>query len=163
MLNNHVEVADLLLASGANSVIQNNKKIIPFHLALRDGESTDMIVVFCKYNVDHLARGFRNYTSLHVIAAQNNLNALKILYEEAVSKQLDIKSILQLQLQSVDRDGLTLIHLAARKGSYDVLDFTISKVIEHGLKPQEEFGRLSEKDSTSLHFAVESNSLENFA
>ena len=160
VLNNHVEVADLLLASGANSVIQNNKKVLPFHLALRDGESTDMIVAFCKYNVDHLARGFRNYTSLHVIAAQNNLKALNILYEEAVSKQLDIKSILQLQLQSVDRDGLTPIHLAARKGSYDVLDFMISKVIEHGLKPQEEFGRLSEKDSTPLHFAVESNSLE---
>ena len=158
VLNNHVEVADLLLASGANSMIQNSRKILPFHLALRDGEPTDMIVVFCKYGVDHLAKGFRNYTSLHVIAAQNNLKALNILYEEAVSKQLDIKSILQ--LQSVDRDGLTPIHLAARKGSYDVLDFMISKAIKHGLKPQEEFGRLSEKDSTPLHFAVESNSLE---
>ena len=158
VLKNHVDVADLLLASGASAVIQNSRQILPFHMALRDRQSTCMIVVFCKYNVDHLARGFRNYTSLHVIAARNNLKALKILYEEAISRQLDIKSILQ--VQAVDRDGLTPIHLAARKGSYDVLDFMISKAIEHGLKPQNVFRYLSEKESTPLHFAVESNSLE---
>ena len=131
---------------------------LPFHMALRDTQSTDMVLVFCKYDIDHLARGFRNYTSLHVIAARNNLKALKFLYEEAVSRQLDVKSILQ--LQAVDRDGLTPIHLAARKGSYDVLDFMISKATEHGLKPQNVFRYLSEKESTPLHFAVESNSLE---
>ena len=158
VFNNHVEVADLLLASGASAVVQNHRKALPFHVALRDSQATDMIVVFCKYNIDHLARGFRNYTSLHVVAARNNLKALKILYEEAVSRQLDIKSILQ--LQAVDRDGLTPIHLAARKGLYDVLDFMISKAIEHGLKLQNVFRYLSEKESTPLHFAVESNSLE---
>jgi ankyrin repeat protein len=159
VLKNHVEVADSLLASGASAVIQNHRKVLPFHVALHaDSQSTDMIKAFCKYNIDHLARGVRNYTSLHVVAARNNLTALQILYEAAVSSQLDIKSILQ--LQAVDRDGLTPVHLAARKGSYDVLDFMISKAIEHGLKPQNAFRYLSEKESTPLHFAVESNSLE---
>ena len=159
VLNNHVEVADLLLASGASAVIPNHRKVLPFHVALHGGsQSTNMIKAFCKYDIDHLARGFRNYTSLHVIAARNNLTALQLLYEAAVSNQLDIKRILQ--LQAVDRDGLTPIHLAARKGSYDVLNFIISKAIEHGLKPQNVFRYLSEKESTPLHFAVESNSLE---
>ena len=67
VLSNHVEVADLLLASGASAVIQNHRKVLPFHMALHGGsKSTNMIKVFCKYNIDHLARGFRNYTSLHV-------------------------------------------------------------------------------------------------
>ena len=81
------------------------------------------------------------------------------LYEAATSRQLDIaEDILRLQIS--DKDGLTPIHLAARKGSYDVLDFMISKATEHKMEPQNIFDRLSEKESTPLHFAIESNSLE---
>ena len=155
-MNNHLEVADLLLSSGASAVSQNNRKVLPLHIALQNGSSTDMISVFTKHTVDIQARGFRDYTSLHVVAANNNLEALKVLYESALSCYPDTISD-NVLLQSVDRDGLTPIHLAARKGSHDVLEFMITKAIEHGLKLRIVLERLSEKDSTPLHFAVESN------
>ena len=160
VLNCHVDVADLLLSSGASAIVQNNRRMLPLHVALRKKECTEIVTIFTKYHdIDHKFKGFRDYTSLHIIAATNNLKALKILYEAAASgKPDDITDILQ--LQSVDRDGLTPIHLAARKGSYDVLDFMISKAIQHGLQPQKVFECLSEKESTPLHFAVESNSLQ---
>ena len=160
--NNHVGVADLLLSSGASAVVQNSQKIIPLHIALQNQSSTDMLAAFAKHHdiTDQVSRGFRNYTSLHVVAASNNLQSLKFLYDAAVAKPSENAARNFLQLDSVDRDGLTPIHLAARKGSYDVLDFLISKAIEHGIQPRNVLESLSEKDSTPLHYAIESNSLE---
>ena len=162
VLNNHVGIADLLLSLGASAVSQNDTKILPLHLALQNKCSTEMIKVFAKYHdiTDQVSRGFRDYTSLHVIAVNNNLKALKILYEAAVARRTEGAAINFLQMDLVDKDGLTPIHLAARKGSYKVLHFLFSKAVELNLKPREHFKCMIEKDSTPLHFAVEGNSLE---
>ena len=162
VLNNHVGIADLLLSLGASAVAPNGRKVLPMHLALRNKCSIEMIATFAKYHniTDQVSRGFRDYTSLHVVAANDNLKALEILCETAVGRPQTEGATIFLQLNSVDKDGLTPIHLAARKGSCKVLDFMISKAIEHGLEPQKIFESMSEKDSTPLHFAVEGNSLE---
>ena len=162
VLNNHVGIADLLLSLGASAVAPNSRKVLPMHLALRNKCSIEMIATFAKYHniTDQVSRGFRDYTSLHVVAANDNLKALEILCEKAVARLQKEGATNFLQLNSVDKDGLTPIHLAARKGSCKVLDFMISKAIEYGLEPQKIFESTSEKDSTPLHFAVEGNSLE---
>ena len=162
VLNNHVGITDLLLSLGASAVAPNGRKVLPMHLALRNKCSIEMIATFAKYHdiTDQVSRGFRDYTSLHVVAANDNLKALEILCETAVGRPQTEEATIFLQLNSVDKDGLTPIHLAARKGSCKVLDFMISKAIEHGLEPQKIFESMSEKDSTPLHFAVEGNSLE---
>ena len=158
VLNCRVEVADLLLSSGATAIVRNSRRMIPLHTALQNKDCPEMVAIFIKYDaIDHRLRGFRDYTSLHIIAASNNLKALTILYEAAVSSKCGADVF---HVHSVDRDGLTPIHLAARKGSCDVLDFMISKAIEHGYQPQKMFEFLSEKESSPLHYAVESNSLE---
>lgn len=150
----HVQAIYLLLESGANINILNSEKEASVHTAAKEksGQAIRAIVEhhFC---AACRLRGFRNRTILHYIAAEDNVEACKVL-QGCLSKVPDKRNCLHLK----DDDGLTPVHVAAQKNSYQVLEFFILLCKEYSL--DNTLGFVDEEDSTPLHAAVDAGHLE---
>lgn len=150
----HVQAIHLLLESGADISIFNSEKEASVHTAAmeKSGQALQAIVEhhFCK---TCRLKGFRNRTILHYIAAEDNMEACKVL-QGCLAKVPDKQNCLHLK----DDDGLTPIHLAAQKNAYQVLEFFILLCKEHSLDTA--LGFVDEENSTPLHAAVDAGHLE---
>ena len=154
--NGCVEAMHLLLNSGASDTIRNHHQDPPLHTALC-GMDIAVVAGFLEHPVDIIVRGFRNRTPLHVIAEHDNIEALEVIHKNSALVKELFKEKKGFQLN--DADNLTPIHLAARKGSYRVLEFMFSKSSEYGYQPRDVMHFLDEENATPLQFAVESGSI----
>ena len=150
----HVQAIHLLLESGASISILNSEKEAAVHTAAREksGQALKAIVEHQFCTACRL-KGFRNRTILHYIAAEDNMEACKVL-QGCLSKVPDKRKCLHLK----DDDGLTPVHLAAQNNSYQVLEFFILLCREHSLDST--LGFVDEENSTPLHAAVDAGHLE---
>lgn len=160
----HVEAIHLLLNSGASQTAVNNMKDAPLHTAAREisGRSFD---AYLSHSVNYFLRGFRNRTVLHIIAEVDSIDSCQVLYKmcsgsdhREVAHDPNDSSIVC--LCSRDEDGLTAVHLAAKKNSFRVLEFFIStcRPHKHSVKSLMDF--IDEENSTPLHAAIDAGNIE---
>ncbi len=154
----HIDAAQLLLGAGASDTILNKASDAPLHIIVRENY-TQLLTVFLEYPVDILIQGYRKRIPLHVTAEKDNLEACEILHNSIVRTERYQKA-LGFRLGAADQDDLTPIHLAARSGSYKVLDFMINKSLEHGYTPEQVLRFLDEENSTPLHAAVDGGHIQ---
>lgn len=153
--NGSIEALHLLLNNGARDDVCNNCGDPPLHIAVR-GTNYQLVSAILEHPINILVRGFRNCTTFHVIAEQDNVEALKIIADSHLHGNLFKEN----SFSAVNDDDTTPLHVAARKGSYQVLDFLLSKAVEHGYKPEAVTTFLDKEMITPLHFAVEGGSIE---
>ncbi len=153
------EAVHLLMDYGASTTIANKKKDPPLHTAARE-KSGKALKAFISHDVDRNIRGYRNRTVLHTIAEADNLECLKVLHDAAKEKGMcrpGSKRNCSLCLCNKDDDGLTAIHLAAKKNSHQVLELFIT-CKQH--TAENIVGFIDEENSTPLHSAVDAGHLE---
>ena len=159
--NGHIEALHLLLNSGASDTILNMDEDAPFHIIARN-KNTNLAMAFLQHSVNYVVTGFRQRTPLHVIAEHDNLEVFQVLQQVMAnrlsSSGTDCKHSIRLCCK--DQDELTPIHLAARKGSYRVLDHMIHFCIKLGYTADTVLSFIDEERSTPLHTAIDGGNLE---
>ncbi len=153
VINGHIEAVHLLLTSGASDTILNKKMDAPLHIVARNND-TNMMGTFLEYPVELVIPGYRKRTPLHVAAEHDNLEVCEIVHNSVLAKE-SLKKQGGFRLCAADEDNLTPLHFAARLGSHRVVDFMISKCVEHGYPVETVIGFLDEENSTPLHAAVD--------
>ena len=148
--NGHVEALHLLLNSGASDTILNGKRHAPSHIVVQS-ESSTLIAAFFEHQVAFNIPGFRNRTPLHVIAEHNNLTALSIICRAGASK---------LNYCACDYGKLSPLHVAARRGSHQILDAMVVQLKQHGHNVEHILELQDSENSTPLHAAIDGGSLE---
>ncbi len=98
-------------------------------------------------------KGHYDYSSLHAIAECNNLEALKLIHSESLTR-MEYKIVSDFLMK--DKESFTPIHLAACAGSHDVLAFVLSKSDNRKLC----VSSISMDSKTPLHHAVEHGHVE---
>lgn len=158
----HMEALGLLLNSGASVATVNNIKDAPIHTAAREKSGKALGAFISRPGMDFSLKAFRNRTIAHIIAESDNIECCKVLHEELSKKgPVDPKvahTSGSICLCSKDDDGLTVVHLAARKNSYKVLEFFIQHCKSHTIDNL--LGFVDEEDSTPLHAAVDAGNFE---
>ena len=159
-INGNIEAIHLLLHSGASDKILNSKKEAPLHIAAV-GTNKALLPAFLEHNsVDLIVCGYRNRTPLHIIAEHDNLEGCKAYHQVVMAQEEKCDTEKKFKLCSIDDDGLTPIHLAARCNSHLMLEFCIIKSKEHGYPIETVLGFLDEENSTPLHAAVDGGNSE---
>ena len=154
VLHEQSEALCLLLESKADDTVLNNNQDAPLHILFRS-RNKDLIAAFLQYpSIELVITGYRKRTPLHVIAEQDNFEALEILHN-SISLTKIFKEKTSFRLCAKDEDNLTPIHLAARVGSAKTLDYMMSKCMGHGYPPEVVLSFLDEENSTPLHAAVD--------
>ena len=162
VINGHIEALHLLLNSGASDTILNMDEDAPFHIIARS-KNINLAMAFLQHPVNCAVTGFRQRTPLHVIAEHDNLEVLEVLQEVMANRfgSSDTNNYKQsIQLCYKDQDELTPIHLAARKGSYRVLDYIFHICVKLGYTTDTVLNLIDEEHSTPLHTAIDGGSLE---
>lgn len=154
----HVDAVHLLLNNGASDTILNKAMHAPLHIVMQNND-TLVLAAFLEHPIDIVVTGYRKRTALHVAAEKDHLDVCKVLHNSILIES-EFKKVGGFRLCASDEDELTPIHLAARVGSYRVLDFMMSKAIEHGYSPEIVLSFLDEENSTPLHAAVDGGHLE---
>lgn len=154
----HNDALHLLLQNGASDTILNKALDAPLHIIMRNN-NTSVLVAFLEHPIDIIVRGYRKRTPLHVAAEKDNVEACEVLHNSIIV-QAEFKKIGGFRLCAADEDDLTPIHLAARAGSYRILDLMMTKAIEHGYSPEKVLSFLDEENSTPLHAAVDGGYVE---
>lgn len=144
-----IDAVHLLLNSGANDVVLNDKEEAAIHIAVRLG-SLEVLRALLEHPIDILVTGYRKRTALHIAAALDRFDICRLLHEYARAQPGG-----GFKLCVSDEDELTPIHLAARKGSYRVLNVFFEVCKEHGYLPETIRGFLDEENNTPLHAAVD--------
>ena len=156
----HAEVIDILMNAGASTSIHNKAKDTPLHTAARD-KTGQALKAILQHSVDMNARGYRNRTLLHVIAEVDNIEGLKVLCHAmngTVEKHTYGAVGKHLCCCTADDDGLTSIHLAARKNSYQVMESILVQCKVHTTESMLEF--MDTEKSNPLHVAIDAGSYE---
>lgn len=154
------QAIDILVNSGASMSIANNTKDIPLQTAARE-KTGQALKALLSYPVDLQVRGYRNRTLLHTVAELDNIEGCRHLIEATARSGRGHGHGAKdkyLCHCSRDDDGLTAIHLAARKNSHQVLEFFISACRTHSAESILEF--IDEENSTPLHVAVDAGNVE---
>ena len=160
VLKGHVNAVHLLLNSGASTVILNSAKDAPLHIAARE-KSCQVLKAYLSYPVDLLIKGYRNRNVVHTLAEMDNVDGCKLIHEYVMKRESEyVDEEKGFRLCSKDDDDLTPIHLAARKNSYQTLEFFILKSQEHGYSLDKIFEFIDEENSTPLHAAVDGGNYE---
>lgn len=154
VLQGHIDATNLLLESGINDTILNKNSDAALHIVARNND-TNLLAAFLEHpNVDIIVAGYRKRTPLHVIAENDNVEAANMLHNSIMVKE-HFKKNVGFRLCAADEDELTPIHLAARKGSYKVLDLIMENCKAHGYPPEVVLGFIDEENSTPLHAAID--------
>lgn len=165
----HVEAIKLLLCSGASTTITNYAKDPPVHTAARE-KSGRALRAYVHAGSDITVKGFRNRTIVHAIAETDNVEGVKVLYEQVIENVKDEVAVCNFPNSpgsihaghmcscSKDDDGLTAVHLAARNNSYQFLEFLIQHCKAHTTDSL--LGFVNGENSTSLHAAVDAGNFE---
>ena len=146
-----IEAVHVLMDFGASTGLTNNMKDPPLHTAARE-KSGESLRAFLSHNVDYRVRGRRKRTVLHTIAEEDNVECLTALHQSSVCN-----NSCHLCLCTKDEDGLTAVHLAAKKNSSRVLEFFI---LSKKHTPESIVAFIDEENSTPLHSAVDAGNLE---
>jgi transient receptor potential cation channel subfamily A protein 1 len=160
VMTGHLEAADVLLAHNADDTIRNAKQDPPLHTAikLKSEHGNKLVSGFVKHpHVNLFTKGYHGYSSLHITASHNNLEALELLYGAAATLEA---SVIRSHLLAKDNNGLTAYHVAARVNSPDVLEFFLSKSSLCGISAAELQGNLSNDSRSPFHYAIERDNLE---
>ncbi len=155
--NDLPEACHLLLTNGANDSILNKDAFAPLHIAAR-GKNMALSAIL-DHPINTSVQGHRGMTVVHVICEHDNVEGMDIIQTKIIVDLLKTKKT-GFKLLAPDDNGLTPIHLAARKNSYRVLDYIIRRAIEFGHDIDLVFGFLDEDNSTPLHAAVDSCNTE---
>ncbi len=155
--NDLPEACHLLLTNGANDSILNKDAFAPLHLAAR-GKNKSLSAIL-DHPINTSVQGHRGMTVVHIICEHDNIEGMDIIQTKVTTDLLKTKKT-GFKLLVPDDNGLTPIHLAARKNSYRVLDYIIRSAIEFGHDIDLVFGFLDEDNSTPLHAAVDSCNTE---
>ena len=152
--NECVEACHLLLSSSASDTVLNKELDAPLHIAAR-GKNKALAAIL-NHQVECSVLGYRSRTPLHVIAEFDNIEGVKIFNEKVMTSA----NKNQFKLGAADDDGLTPMHLAARKNAHRVLDFFLSACTKYSYSTESVLGFLDEENSTPLHAAVDSGNFE---
>ena len=152
-INGHIESMHLLLDKGASDTILNKKQDPPLHTAIRSG-NVEYVRGFLQHTNTHLVvQGYRQRTPLHVAAEMNLVSMAQEIWSSVVMIQDSaLKEKMIYQLCAPDSNNLTPIHLAARHGSADVLDYIIDSSVGNGYTID---FMLKEENSTPMHAAID--------
>ena len=155
--NDLPEACHLLLTNGANDSILNKDAFAPLHLAAR-GKNKSLSAIL-DHPINTSVQGHRGMTVVHIICEHDNIEGMDIIQTKIIADLLKTRKK-DLKILAPDDNGLTPIHLAARKNSYRVLDYIIHRAIEFGYDIDLVFGFIDEDNSTPLHAAVDSCNTE---
>ena len=157
--NDLPEACHLLLTNGANDSILNKDAYAPLHLAAR-GKNKSLSAIL-DHPINTSVQGHRGMTAVHIICEHDNIEGMDIIQTKVIADLLKTKQTdFKIKFLAPDDNGLTPIHLAARKNSYRVLDYIIHRAIEFGHDIDVVFGFLDEDNSTPLHAAIDSCNIE---
>ena len=151
--NGCIDAVHLLLNSGASDGVLNSAHDPPLHIAVRSANLA-LVLAFLEHPVNILVRGIRNCTVLHIIAELDNVEMLKAVYGSLLFEKY-LSESRNFFVRVVDNDSRTPLHVAARKGSYRVLELMISKGLELGSV----FHALDKENCTFVQHAVESGNI----
>ena len=154
VLNGHVGATNAILNHNADDTILNQNEDPPLHLAIKWGKT--LVSEFSRHpNVNLLVHGRHGRTTLQIVVlSDENIEFLQILYEEIILRMQDA------DFSTRDRSGLTTVHLAARVGSHQCLDFILTKSAEHNTFSKDLLNALSRDHRSPLHYAVERGHIE---
>ncbi len=151
----YLEATKLLLANNADVTILNNAMDPPLHIAIRSGHIGIVQEFLEQPNIDLTLTGYRKRNTLHIIAECDNEEVADLVHNTVLTNE-NFKNKRNFRLCASDEDDLTPIHLAARKGSYRVLNKFMSGCKAHGYPPEVVLGFIDEENSTPLHAAIDS-------
>jgi ankyrin repeat protein len=143
----HVEMAELLVALGADVNAKGKNNWAPLHIAARDNRKA-MVEWLVAHGADINAKDDRGWVPLHFAANNNHKDA--------------IESLLAHRAKVNDKDdkGYTPLHLAAKCSPYKI-DMQYDKnVVELLLTHGAEVNAKSNKGETPLHLAVQHHQKE---
>jgi transient receptor potential cation channel subfamily A protein 1 len=154
VIQGHIEATNLLLDSGIDDTILDKDSDAALHIVMRQTD-TRLLSTFLEHpNIDLVVPGYRKRTPLHIVAEIDNVEAASVLHNSVMVNEHYRKKT-SFRLCATDADDLTPIHLAARKGSYKVLDLFMTKCKGHGYPPEVVLGFIDEENSTPLHAAID--------
>lgn len=154
----HLDATGVLLAHRADDTVSNTKQDPPLHMAIKQTskQGNKLILEFTKHaHVSLFMRGYHDYSSLHITAERNNLEALELVYRAATEERGVEANAMKSYLLTLDKNGLTAFHIAARVDSPEVLEFLLSKCSFCGISPAELQAILSHDSRSSFHYAIE--------
>ncbi|KIW83537.1 hypothetical protein Z517_02782 [Fonsecaea pedrosoi CBS 271.37] len=110
----HTEVAEILVANGANLLDTNYGQSTPLYLAVSYGQ-LEIVKLLLKYGRDQLDQpGPRGFTALHKAVEQGD--------EEMVSTLLQAGAL----VGAIDNQGTTALHLAAFRGYLSIVKLLVA-------------------------------------
>ncbi len=115
-LSNHYDVAQFLLASGADPHAQDHAKATPMHLAAWSG-SEKIVAALIKAGASLIAQNDNGCTPLHWAIWSNQKRIVKFILDRFPSA-----------LEVANKDGSTPLHTAALNGRYTITTF----LLDHG-------------------------------
>ncbi len=151
------DACHLLLTNGASDSILNKDVYAPLHLAAQ-GKNKALEAIL-DHPVEFSVAGHRSKTPMHIICENDNIEGIILMQKKVMDNVMMSKNRL-FKICATDDNGLTPIHLAARKNSHRVLNFIIQCCTNHGYTIETVLGFLDEENSTPLHAAVDSCNTE---
>ena len=147
----NAKAVTMVMERGADDTITNTSQDPPLHVLLRTKNCCELLPIFLKHPISIMVKGARDFTALHVIAEQDKIEALEIVWPVLCSRD----SLSELKMYTRDTTGRSPLHIAAHRGSHRVLDFLISKAMECGASPDHVLHLMDEGCYTPLHTAVD--------
>ncbi|OQV20271.1 Transient receptor potential cation channel subfamily A member 1 [Hypsibius exemplaris] len=140
-------VVSALLILKADPNARNNALNTPIHLAAREGKSAILQTLLDYISTDTNAAGQNGETALHVAASLNHLDCLDVLVRHRAS------------VCRPSYNGLRPIHLAASRGSVDVLRYLLTDG-NVGYSKTDMLSVVDDEQGTPLHAAVYGGNVE---
>ncbi|XP_074141587.1 transient receptor potential cation channel subfamily A member 1 [Sminthopsis crassicaudata] len=143
-----VDNVKCLLNRGANPNICNNNLLAPIHLAIQCFHNDIVKVLIEHSTTDVNLIGENGNTPLMLACSKDNSEALKLLVESGA------------KICKTNKFGCFPVHIAAFSGSKKCIEMLLKFGEEQGFSRQYQINFLNNRNSSPLHFAVQSGDLE---
>ena len=152
VIHGHLEATAAILSHAPVVTLCNKEQVPPLHIAIEQGaKGVSIVAEFVRHAPTHLlVKGHLGYTTLHVIAKNNNLEALKLIHAELVRQKVHFDLLEQ------DRNSLTALHLAACTDTHKVLSYLLSNCDDC----KQSVDSFTNDSRTPLHCAIERGHVE---
>ncbi|XP_068955651.1 transient receptor potential cation channel subfamily A member 1 [Petaurus breviceps papuanus] len=145
---NEVENVRLLLSKGANPNICNNNLVAPLHLAIQSFYNEIVKVLIEHSSTDVNLIGENGNTPLMLACSKDNSEALKLLVDNGA------------RVCKANKFGCFPVHIAAFSGSKKCIEMLLKFGEGQGYSREYQINFLNNKNSSPLHYAVQSGDLE---